>query len=145
MEAFSAYGYKNSKLVTLSICKKYLQVITLGDIISVADGSLILPDIKKGNRPSLSQSSYEWPNQTSPNRQSWTLWRQALRNVFEDNGQEVKQTLRTSTFSHSSARTFMWSYNRIKNCLYHQLPNDQWQLYRLSIRRGRQPSNNVYF
>ena len=29
--------------------------------------------------------------------------------------------------------------------VYHQLPNDQWQLYRLSIRRGRQPSNNVYF
>ena len=75
VQAFQQHGYKNSKLIALNICRKYLlQVVTLGDI-TVTNGSLILPNIKAGIHHTISSSTYSWPQQTLLDEKSWGIWR----------------------------------------------------------------------
>ena len=78
MQEFINKGYKNSQLVTLNICRKHLQIITLGDI-TVTDGSIIHPDAKYDRKSTVSTSIYKWPFQPSPDDKSWKLWRRALK------------------------------------------------------------------
>ena len=142
IEAFQAQGYKNSQLRCLNICRKHLQVTTLGDI-TVADGSVILPDIKAGHLPSSSSSTFTWPRQPSPDDQSWRLWRKALKTTFESQG-SVIPNLRSDTWEPTNTRRFHWYFNQQHGTLFHRLPSNQWQLYRLSIRRGRLPAIRIY-
>ena len=142
ISAFSAQGYCKSKLCTLNICRKYLQVTTLGDI-TTADGSMILPSIKAGRKPSHSTSTLHWPQQSSPDALSWKLWRSALRKTFETQG-TISQCLRNSQWTSSPPRVFNWKYDTHSHSLFQRLPNGQWQLYRISIRRGRQPTTRNF-
>ena len=142
MEAFQANGYKHSQLRCLNTCRKYLQVTTLGDI-TIADGSVILPDIKAGNFPSASSSTLTWPRQQSPDDQSWKLWRKALKGTFESQG-SVLPHLRSDAWEPTNTRRFNWYYHPHHNTLFHRLPANQWQLYRFSIRRGRTPAIRLY-
>ena len=143
MEAFSNCGYKNSKLVTLNICRKYLQVVTLGDITG-ADGTTILPNIKAGRQHTTSTSSYKWPQQSSPDLKSWKLWRQALRRAFEHHSRIAQPHIR-STWAQSPARSFHWYYSHNNLSLLHRLHNNQWQIYRPHLRRGPRPSQQPFY
>ena len=142
IEAFAAQGFKNSQLRRLNNCRKHLQVTTLGDI-TVADGSIILPDIKRGQLPSSSCSTFTWPRQPSPDDQSWKLWRKALKQTFEYQG-SVTRTLRSDSWEPLHTRRFNWFFNHHHGTLFHRLPTNQWQLYRMSNRRGRQPAIRIY-
>ena len=113
--AFHQQGYKNSKLTTLNICRKYLQVVTLGDITS-ANGSLILPNVKAGIRDTTSSSLYEWPDQAKPHPKAWALWRQALKQTFECQGTVLPRFL-TNTWSSNPARKFQWYFHPTHNIL----------------------------
>ena len=140
--SFIQHGYKNSKLKMLNTCRKYLQVVTLGDITS-ANGTLILPNIKAGRPHTTSISQYNWPHQPTPDRKSWAIWRQALRRVFETRGRVSQQYVR-SIWSSNPARTFQWYYHQTQDCIFHHLPPRQWQLFRPTIRPGRRPRYLTY-
>ena len=142
MDAFASAGYKNSKLTSLNVCRKYLQVITLGDI-TTADGSLILPSIKAGRQMTTSTSNLLWPHQPHPDEVSWRLWRAALRKTFESNGR-IHLHLMNRCWTNTPHRTFHWYYDDSAHSLFHRLPDQRWQLYRLSVRRGRQPSSRIF-
>ena len=143
IEEFLKAGYTHSKLVALNTCRKYLQVVTLGDI-TTANGTIILPNIKAGLQHTTSQSTYTWPNQPNPNPAYWKIWRSALRKVFESHGRVLPHYLR-NTWSENPARTFHWYYFPAQNVLLHRLPPSQWQLYRPIIRRGRRPTYRSFY
>ena len=140
--AFIQQGYRNSQLQTLNTCRKYLQVITLGDITG-ADGTCILPLIKQGRRSLTSTSNYTWPFQPMPPPAAWKLWRQAIRRTFEFQG-SVKAHLHSSRWASHPPRKFHWYFNTNMNYLFKRSNDSKWQLYRPCIRRGRQPRHQVY-
>jgi hypothetical protein len=83
MDHFISLGCMSSKFGSLNRCRLYMKVIHLSNI-TLADGKLILPDSKLGNRESLRQSKLDWPTQEKPPPAAWQLWCNALGH-FEHN------------------------------------------------------------
>ena len=70
----------SSELQKFSLCRLYLQVITLSDI-TISSGTEIDIHFWKGNR-SLHTYSLKWPQQTRLSPQCWAIWRRTLNLLF---------------------------------------------------------------
>jgi hypothetical protein len=84
MEEFLSLKIADKILCSLNKYQIYLQVLTVADI-STADGKLILPEVKKGERPFHRSSTLQWPTQGTPSKEDWTHWRHYLQ-LLEING-----------------------------------------------------------
>ncbi len=73
MEEFLALKIIDKILHSLNKCRIYLQVLTMSDI-STADGKMILPEVKKGEKPFYRCSILTWPIQEMPSKEDWEHW-----------------------------------------------------------------------
>jgi hypothetical protein len=78
MEAFCSLNWTQNKLELLNYCRLFLQVEFLSELCS-AEGNPLLATAWQGH-PLPSHSTLLWPNQACPS--GWTLWRQALAELF---------------------------------------------------------------
>ena len=70
-----------SQLIQSNVCRLYLNIIHLNDIIS-PDGNTINNNFLIGCKPSYPSSKLKWPHQTYPSIKAWKLWNTTLKKVF---------------------------------------------------------------
>jgi len=73
MDYFVNKGLQNKTLESINICRLYLQVITLSNVVA-ANGQTILPSYKAGHRLSSRVSKLSWPVQGRPPNTEWKVW-----------------------------------------------------------------------
>jgi hypothetical protein len=78
MEAFCGLNWTPRKLELLNYCRLFLQVEFLSELCSAEGNTLLAPAWQGHALPS--HSTLLWPNQARPS--GWTLWRQALAELF---------------------------------------------------------------
>jgi hypothetical protein len=79
-----------SLLPQLNIFRKYLQVITLAEIVT-ADGKYITRAAWEGHRDASRITKYNWPEQHRPSDSHWQLFRDALQRCFNVSAQRQLQ------------------------------------------------------
>ena len=84
MDIFTGSHLPRRDLIILNKCRKYLNVLTIGDIIT-GDGKHILKSIKHGQPPTCITSKMHWPNQGDPGAAAWSTWRRALKQHYYSN------------------------------------------------------------
>jgi hypothetical protein len=78
--------------ILINWCRLYLQVECLSDICS-SDGSRILEDWKYANENTPSHSRKEWPLQSDPGADTWSIWRAYLDKAYLDAGGKLQRNL----------------------------------------------------
>ncbi len=78
MEAFCGLNWTPRKIELLNYCRLFLQVEFLSELCSAEGNNLLAPAWQGHALPS--HSNLLWPNQARPS--GWTLWRQALAELF---------------------------------------------------------------
>ena len=81
MEAFEAQGFSQEKLQILNHCRKFLQVLTLSDIMIGQGDSFTSSFLCQRNHQK--QNTYHWPFQLEPSQKMKKLWKSALRTTFK--------------------------------------------------------------
>jgi hypothetical protein len=82
---FVRAGYTGQTLRRLNLCRLFLKVFTVSDIVT-ASGTQVTTAAWEGKVDETSISPYEWPNQGRPGVQDWNLWRTALKKTFRLQG-----------------------------------------------------------
>jgi hypothetical protein len=70
-----------NRLYGINLCRMYLQIECLSEICNT-EGTEILQEIWKGQRPLNSQTAILWPNQIRPHEKSWNEWRTVIKDAF---------------------------------------------------------------
>jgi hypothetical protein len=136
MDHFISLGCMSSKFGSLNRCRLYMKVIHLSNI-TLADGKLILPDSKLGNRESLRQSKLDWPTQEKPPPAAWQLWCNALGH-FEHNNRLL---VPLGDWIHPSHQLWDWFKDAAE--LFHQKGIEQWEKYQLTPISARPTRTSV--
>jgi len=79
MQLFVQFGIKQPELHSLNLCRMYLRVFLLSDIVSGA-GDSVLPLF--WDHPTPADSELQWPRSTPPSKQAWSQWRMTLTLVL---------------------------------------------------------------
>ena len=142
MEIFLDNSFKPWELRAINKCRKYLKVITVGDIIT-GNGLYISPNISKGKRSSSITSTMHWPNQADPGPQAWSIWRRALKKLLNQT-HSILPSLQPTQWITSDQRRYNWFYNRGLDRLLQRSNNDKWNFYTKIRHRGRQRRQPLY-
>ena len=70
MDVFVSMGYRGTELKYLILCRLYLQVLTVSDIVDV-NGNKIAGEIKRKTRRTDIPMRFNWPNQPAPPDSAW--------------------------------------------------------------------------
>ena len=65
---------QRTDMIRINKCRKYLKVLTIGDIIN-GNGKSIISSIKYGQRSSAYTLTLQWPIQKDPGQKAWSVWR----------------------------------------------------------------------
>ena len=142
MDIFLKTDLKKRELIQLNKCRKYLKLLTVGDIIT-GDGKRIIPSIKNGQRPTSFTSTMHWPNQEDPGPQAWATWRRSIKKYLEwDN--KLLPALQPTHWTTTQHKRANWYYNRRLNKLLQRTNNEKWHYYVQMIRRGRRNRYPTY-
>jgi hypothetical protein len=76
-EVFYEAGYRGYSLRRLNLCRLFLQVTTVSDVVT-GDGTQLTNEAKLGTRERLRVSQHGWPYQGKPGPSTWEAWRKAL-------------------------------------------------------------------
>jgi hypothetical protein len=118
MKAFSSSALPDDDLRLLSACRKYLQVLTLGDLLDPS-GEIVTYNSWYGIFAGT-QHSYDWPTQTRPVSTTWSLWRKTLATIFHVHS----TTRRVSTSTGALNRwNLPWYFDPQSSMLFHHTPN----------------------
>jgi len=80
-EAFYRGGKQGKALQWLNLCRLYLQVTTLADIVT-EDGRYITYAARHGQKDITCIKYNRWPNQGNPGVKIWDEWSKCLAEVF---------------------------------------------------------------
>ena len=143
MDIFLKEQYHKRELISINKCRKFLWVLTVGDIIT-GDGTKVSHQILKGQRSSALSSNMPWPNQADPGPKAWSVWRKAIKRMLVADNKLIP-SLRPTHWNESKQRTFNWFYHRGLNRLMQRSHNNKWSYYNVkSIRRGQQSLQLIY-
>jgi len=118
MVAFAQKGYTIEKLKTLNKCRKYLEIMTLSDIVT-ASGLQISSDAIEGKRNKYRTSSYKWQNNHRPYLQSWSIWEESIRETFCANNDS--NLLREPLLDfHFVPENWKWYYSASNDCMLYK-------------------------
>ena len=93
MDDFRSLGiFNNDQLYDLNLCRLYLQVTTLSDIMD-GPGNRIIDEAFKAKHLTNRYSVLCWPRQPVLTMTQSNLWKQALKVVYTSSGQILKQPL----------------------------------------------------
>jgi hypothetical protein len=81
MQRFLEYGYKDTDLYHLNLCRQFCHATRLSDI-TTGDGRRIHPASWSGYPTDSSGLEYEWTAHGSPSPKIWQLWQTAIRHCF---------------------------------------------------------------
>jgi hypothetical protein len=81
MKQFALFGYRDSELIDLNLCRLFCNATRLSDI-TTGDGRRIHPMSWNGYPTTTSGVEYEWKPQARPTAKVWTLWHTAIRLCF---------------------------------------------------------------
>jgi len=79
MHLFVQNGIKQPKLHTFNLCRVFLRVFLISDIVS-GSGEFILPLF--WDCPTLANSELQWPCSITPTKQAWLQWQITLTSVL---------------------------------------------------------------
>jgi ribonuclease HI len=92
MEAPTLRTKTHKERMLIHRCRLYLQVELLSDITN-ASGTRILNQWKNDLADKPSTSLKHWPRQRNPGKEAWKIWRNFLRDAFENSNGTLRQPL----------------------------------------------------
>ena len=118
-------------LEQLSICRTYLQVTTLADLLT-ADGKCIRKSIWEGKREETKYNNYHWARQERPKEKHWKTFRAALDQAFtvHDSTRAIANPLTSWTTTYED---WPFYYDEYNERLYSK-DEDKWKVYGRSNR-----------
>ena len=143
MEIFFASNLHKRELIALNKCRKFLKVLTIGDIIT-GDGTQIIKSIKYGQPSSTATSTMQWPNQSDPGPKAWSIWRKNIKNLLEQDN-KLLPSLRPTTWIENKHRRINWFYHRGLDRLFRLTNDNKWLYYAKTIHRGRRGRMPTYY
>jgi hypothetical protein len=128
MHQFYQYGYRDTELYHLNLCRLWCQAICLSDI-TTGDGLRIHPLSWLGFPHDDAGHAYKWPTHGRPTPKWWTLWQMAIRSCFLTL-QQPQQILRRSLGKWLTLPpdTWKWTYSPSQNRVFRRL-NDGYQIF----------------
>ena len=142
MDLFLAKPIPKRDLIMINKCRKYLRVLTIGDIIT-GDGKSILRSIKYGQHSTNITSRLSWPNQSDPGQKAWTTWRRALKTL--ETNHSLRPQFQPTAWITTKQRTFNWFYHRGLDKLFQRANHNKWHYYSKTIHRGRRRRHPAYY
>jgi len=79
MHLFVQNGIKQPELHTLNLCRVYLRVFLISDIVS-GSREFVLPSF--WDCPTPADSELQWPRSITPTKQAWLQWQIVLTSVL---------------------------------------------------------------
>ena len=143
MKLFLSHNIPKRDLQRLNKCRKYLKVLTIGDILT-GDGTKVQQSIKFGQRSSSIIPTMHWPNQKDPGTKAWSTWRRFIRKCLELNN-TILPAFRPTAWTNTNQRTFHWFYHRGMDKLFQRSANNKWNYYVRNRQRGRRRMHPLYF
>ena len=122
-------------LIRINKCRKYLKVLTVGDIIT-GDGQTIIQTIKYGQRSSAYTSNIQWPNQKDPGQKAWSAWRKLLKKLVDRNN-ILLPSLQPTCWITNTHKTQNWFYHKGFDKLIQRCNNGKWKYYVKVTHLGR--------
>lgn len=108
METLLEYKRSKKELQCINACRMYLQVTYVSDITSnhrsLSQSEQSATEILNGSRSKL-----VWLIQNKPNKQSWRVWKQALRKLCKEDGTSLRKLL-TNRWSPRREWTQEWTF-----------------------------------
>jgi len=132
MRLFVQNGWKQPSLHALNLCRMYLKVFLLSDIVSGA-GDQILPQFWKPSQPAT--STLDWLRTVRLSPHAWALWHQALSSSLHL-GWNLRLAQSLGKWF-SETRQCGWYYHRPTNSLW-EISGQQWHCYGSIPQRTRQ-------
>ena len=136
MDHFVKEDVPASRLAWLAGCCRYLQVLTLGDILDPS-GTVVLHNAWNGIS-TRTRSTYKWPQQCNLNPAVWKYWRQTLQRLFKVNPNTRACPMFTGPLQEWPHR---WWYEPSSGALFHHTPRGWMRhlpLLATRTRSGRQ-------
>jgi hypothetical protein len=130
MLQFANYGYRDTELSQLNLCRLHCHATRLSDI-TTGDGRRIHPMSWAGYPTESAGREYEWPTHGRPTNALWTLWQSALRQCFltlETPQQYLRRPL--GTWTGPIPAHWHWFYSRSNDRVYHfSLDDNHYDTY----------------
>ena len=131
MEVIQNKGFLDSELVKINECRKYLQVLTLSDIMSGYGNSFTCSyNVQKDF---TRKSIYNWPRTIWPGSTSIKVWRKALRKTFGLTAGTTTHEL--GPWLHNDLSNWLWFYNPPTQLIYQRF-GVIWKVWQSSRRGG---------
>jgi hypothetical protein len=137
MEYFISRQFSPRQLSRLNLCRLYLQVISLSDMVS-ADGKCIIGPVLEGKKLMDRRSNLNWPEQGCPSKSDWRLWASALQ-PLHSNTKLIKPINMGSRSDHQSWFWYLDTGNRLL-----QKIDDSWVSFDSLPRQRRSTRINRY-
>ena len=102
----------------LNACRLFLQVLTVADIAD-GTGTMICPNVLQGMRHIDRRSLYGWPEQASPSKQAWRLWRSCLQQAL-CTGKKLTTPLGSWLHPEPLHQSWSWFVNPKSSTLVHR-------------------------
>ena len=136
MQAFYNAGFRGWELRRLNLCRLYLQVATISDLVT-ADGKTITLSAWEGQTDNrTARPAVEWPNQGRPGSSDWQRWQSALVNTF---GLSRNRSLEVPIGNWKDKDSdWHWFYDPLSERLYHRKEDASLEYFpRAALRASR--------
>ena len=132
MEVFANEDLTKDQLIKLNNCRKYLEVMTLSDIM---DGyGTCFTQCYKVIKDDTRVTHYNWPNSVRPGSTAIKLWKSTLRKVFGLKQGKTEYSL--GKWLHSPTDQWLWHYSTETQLLYQRF-GKIWKVWKRITRGGQ--------
>ena len=131
MEIITNEGFTRSELKRINMCRLYLQVMTLSDIVD-GYGDYYTCSYN-GIKDSTLPDTYIYPKQEKPDSKTIAIWKKAIRKSFPS--KQGKLEYRLGKWTIKSIDDHNWLYHPPSTTLY-QRHGNQWKVWTRNFIRG---------
>ena len=137
MEVFIHEGFTEGQLQKLNLCRMYLQVLRLSDIVN-GNGDGFTQAYRMIKDPAR-KSKYTLPRVSRPGATSIKLWKKALKKTFGLRKGEISYTV--GKWCYTPTEQWIWFYHETSGLIYQRF-GALWRVWKRASRRG---NNNKTF
>ena len=131
------------EIIKINYCRIYLQVYNLSDITNGFGTNInhcILQHIKNPD----TTSSYNWPHQPNPSRQSWKIWDEAINTIWSHSEQNKLHTPLGLYIRYPSFQS-PWLYQENSETLFYKISTISYSIYKKTNQRNIRHSKGINF
>lgn len=118
MSKLLAFGYRNTQLTDLNMCRLFCHASQISDI-TTGDGLRIQPESSNRQRTDSSGTKYNWPEHGRLKKAAWELWRLAVRQCYlklQPTQQQLRQAL--GLWITTTPKAQKWFYSPSQDRVY---------------------------